>query len=243
MTDHCHQSASGKIAITVAPRSIGRGAAPLLAAILVTAAPFGTAAAQAQAQAQSRVSPEQFPMQSPVGPSPSPQAPAAHGDHAPGAMPSPMSCPSDPVDLPPELAAWNARKPLLAARDTRSLSGAKLDVGKAVAGGLRPTAELRYPQRPEKPGSSSSFGGLYTFTVAEAGSYRVALGAAAWVDVVKAGATVGKGSVMTSTAHGHGPDCSGIRKMVDFTLKPGTYLLQISGNAVDRLPLLVTRLP
>lgn len=210
--------------------------AACLASVLTLAAvlPAGMAFAQ--------VSPSEFPMQSPVGaPStpPSEGKPSGPADH----MPTPMACPSDPVDLPPELAAWRSRKPLLAARDTRSLSGAKIDPGKAIEGGLRPTSEMRYAQRPEKPGGSVSFGGLYTFSVAEAGSYRVALGAAAWIDVVKAGAKAGNGSVMTSTAHGHGPDCSGIRKMVDFTLQPGTYLLQISGNAVDRLPLLVTRLP
>jgi hypothetical protein len=203
-----------------------------LASVLTLAAvlPAGMAFAQ--------VSPDQFPMQSPVG---APSAPPSEGKAS--GMPSPMACPSDPMDLPPELAAWTTRKHLLAARDTRSLSGARIDPGKAIEGGLRPTSEMRYAQRPEKPGGSVSFGGLYTFSVADAGSYRVALGAAAWVDVVKAGAKAGNGSVMTSTAHGHGPDCSGIRKMVDFTLQPGTYLLQISGNAMDRLPLLVTRLP
>lgn len=206
--------------------------AACLASVLTLAAvlPAGMAFAQ--------VSPAQFPMQSPVG---APSAPPSEGKAS--GMPSPMACPSDPVDLPPELAAWTSRKPLLAARDTRSLSGARIDPGKAIEGGLRPTSEMRYAQRPEKPGGSVSFGGLYTFSVADAGSYRVALGAAAWVDVVKAGAKAGNGAVMTSTAHGHGPDCSGIRKMVDFTLQPGTYLLQISGNAMDRLPLLVTRLP
>ncbi|WP_334183491.1 homogentisate 1,2-dioxygenase [Novosphingobium sp.] len=206
--------------------------AACLASVLTLAAvlPAGMAFAQ--------VSPAQFSMQSPVG---APSAPPSEGKAS--GMPSPMACPSDPVDLPPELAAWTSRKPLLAARDTRSLSGARIDPGKAIEGGLRPTSEMRYAQRPEKPGGSVSFGGLYTFSVADAGSYRVALGAAAWVDVVKAGAKAGNGTVMTSTAHGHGPDCSGIRKMVDFTLQPGTYLLQISGNAMDRLPLLVTRLP
>jgi hypothetical protein len=212
------------------PRAASLASVLTLAAVL----PAGMAFAQ--------VSPDQFPMQSPVG---APRAPPPEGkplgpaDH----MPSPTACPSDPVDLPPELAAWTSRRPLLAARDTRSLSGAKIDTGKAIEGGLRPTSEMRYAQRPEKPGGSVSFGGLYTFSVADAGSYRVALGAAAWIDVVKAGAKAGNGKVMPSTAHGHGPDCSGIRKMVDFALQPGTYLLQISGNAVARLPLLVTRLP
>lgn len=203
------------------------------ALLLASLAPISTAWAQAAPTPQ--VTPEQFPMQSPVG---APSAPAT-----PDRMPSPMACSSDPVDLPPELSAWNKRQPLLAARDTRSLTGATLTIGKAIEGGLRPAAEMRYAQKPEKPGSSASFGGLYTFAVAEKGSYRVALGSAAWVDVVRAGVKKGDGTVMKSTGHGHGPDCSGIRKMVDFTLQPGTYLVQLSGSAAARLPLMVARLP
>ncbi|TCU57480.1 hypothetical protein EDF58_105320 [Novosphingobium sp. PhB57] len=209
------------------------------ALMLAMIAPLNMASAQATAPTPTeQVTPDRFPMQSPVG---APTAPSS--SPAPERVPTPMACSSDPVDLPPEMASWNKRKPLLAARDTRSLSGAKLELGKAVEGGLRPTSEMRYAQRPEKPGGSVSFGGLYTFGVKDPGSYRVALGSAAWIDVVKAGAKVGDGTVMTSTAHGHGPDCSGIRKMVDFTLQPGTYLIQVSGNAASRLPLLVTRLP
>lgn len=218
------------------------GAASLLAAM----APVGTAEAAPGQAASSQagtpaVSPERFPMTSPVG-APAPQ-PDAKSSAAPKPMPNPLSCPSDPVDLPPELAAWTKREPLLAARDTRSLSGAGLEIGKAIAGGLRPTGEIRYAKTPEKPGGSTSFGGLYTFRVAQAARYRVALGATAWIDVVKAGPRNAGGTVMASTGHGHGPDCSGVRKMVDFSLQPGTYLLQISGNAAARLPLLVARLP
>ena len=218
------------------------GAASILAAMapvgVAEAAPGQPASGQAGAP---KVSPERFPMMSPVG-APAPQ-PDAKSSAAPQPMPSPMSCPSDPVDLPPELAAWTKREPLLAARDTRSLSGARIEIGKAVEGGLRPTGEIRYATKPEKPGGSTSFGGLYTFRVPQAARYRVALGAAAWIDVVKAGARQTGGTVMASTGHGHGPDCSGVRKMVDFSLQPGTYLLQISGNAAARLPLLVARLP
>jgi hypothetical protein len=215
------------------------GSALLLAAM----APMS--AAWAQAAPTPQVTPEHFPMQSPVGAPSAPASPARapSAPATPDRTPSPMACSSDPVDLPPELSAWNKRRPLLAARDTRSLSGAKLTIGKAIEGGLRPAAEMRYAQKPEKPGGSTSFGGLYTFAVAEKGDYRVALGSAAWVDVVRAGAKKGDGTVMKSTGHGHGPDCSGIRKMVDFKLQPGTYLVQLSGSAAARLPLLVAQLP
>lgn len=154
---------------------------------------------------------------------------------------APEACPSTPVALPAELANWAPRLPLPAARDAKSTSNAQLTLGKAVDAELRATPEVRYSLRPEKPGGSASFGGLYVFTVAQGGSFRVALGSAAWIDVLKASS---QGSqAMRSVAHGHGPDCSGIRKMVDFTLEPGSYVLQVSANSANRLPLLVTRLP
>lgn len=154
---------------------------------------------------------------------------------------APEACPSTPVDLPAELANWVRRTPLPAARDAKSTSNARLMLGKAVNAQLHATPEVHYSLRPEKPGGSVSFGGLYVFTVAQAGTVRVALGSAAWIDVLK-GSHDGQAAIR-SVAHGHGPDCSGIRKMVDFTLEPGSYVLQISANATNRLPLLVTRLP
>ncbi|MBO9724890.1 MAG: homogentisate 1,2-dioxygenase [Novosphingobium sp.] len=150
----------------------------------------------------------------------------------------PMTCPATPAALPGELSGWNRRVPLVAAQEARA--AARLTPGTAVDGTLGPTPEVHYALRPEKPGGSVSFGGIYAFTVPAAGQYRVALGSAAWIDVIKASDTT-RG--LTSIAHGHGPDCSGIRKMVDFALEPGDYLLQISANADAKLPLLVTRLP
>lgn len=150
----------------------------------------------------------------------------------------PVACRATPPALPAELSGWYRRVPLAAGQDAGA--AARLTPGNAVEGTLSPTPEVRYAQRPEKPGGSVSFGGIYTFTVSAAGHYRVALGSAAWIDVIRAGdATTG----LTSIAHGHGPDCSGIRKMVDFALEPGDYILQISANAEAKLPLLVTRLP
>ena len=37
------------------------------------------------------------------------------------------------------------------------------------------------------------------------------------------------GKIIGSVAHTEGPPCSGIRKIVDFTLAPGRYALQLSG--------------
>jgi hypothetical protein len=53
----------------------------------------------------------------------------------------------------------------------------------------------------------------------------------------------GNGTAVVSAAHSHGPACSGVHKIVDFVLAPGTYILQISGNADRAGKVLVVRLP
>lgn len=144
---------------------------------------------------------------------------------------------SAPVELPTELQSWRSPAALKAGVDRKTAVKAALTAGQAVTLALSPTPKIAYPVRPAKPGGSVSFGGLASFTVAQAGTWRVALGTGAWVDVVKDGAAA------TSIAHGHGPDCSGVRKMVDYSLEPGVYTLQIAANGEDKLTVLVTPLP
>lgn len=147
------------------------------------------------------------------------------------------TCAPGPVSLPEELGGWAERVPFTAAKDEAGARKAALTPGTAVDAALLQTSELRYALRPEKPGGSVSYGGLFRFSVKQAGVYRVALGSGAWIDVLR------DGKAVESSAHGHGPDCSGIRKMVDFPLEPGDYLLQIAANGSPNLPLLVARRP
>ena len=144
-------------------------------------------------------------------------------------------CATSPAAVPPELAGWSARQPIVAAGDASSLPAATLKIGSAADAGLKPRANIHYVATPQKPGDPASHGGLFAFTVEQAGSYRVALGAAAWVDVVKGTAA------LSSSAHGHGPACSGVRKMVDFALTPGSYILQIAGSSGSTLPIMIVR--
>ncbi len=59
----------------------------------------------------------------------------------------------------------------------------------------------------------------------------------AWIDVVR------DGKPLESIAHGHGPACSGIRKIVDFALQPGRYLVSIDGNEAPEVSILVAAKP
>ena len=146
-------------------------------------------------------------------------------------------CAATAAPLPPELAGWQHRSPMTAASNVGGLGAAGISPGAGVDLSLPATPDIAYAIRSEHPGGSVSHGGMVGFAVTVAGMYRVAIGSAAWIDLVR------DGQIVESSAHAMGPHCSGIHKMVDFSLTPGRYVLQIAGNGASQLPLLVTRLP
>jgi hypothetical protein len=74
-----------------------------------------------------------------------------------------------------------------------------------------------------------------TLEIAEAGTYGLAIDQGAWIDVARDGA------VLHSAVHGPGPDCSTIRKIVDFALQPGRYTITLSRTQGPSARLLVVR--
>ena len=150
---------------------------------------------------------------------------------------SPTSCAAMDKTLPPDLAAWTTRTPLMAATSAAGLGKAALTLGKAVTADLPQTPEVHFITQPEKPGGTVSHGGMFELKIDKAGTYLIGLGSGAWIDVLK------DGKPLTSTAHSRGPECSTLRKMVDFPLEPGRYVLQVSANADAKLPILLARRP
>lgn len=132
------------------------------------------------------------------------------------------ACPPTPVGLPRGMENWSHPTAIVAGATTAK--PVLLVPGGAVRATLLPISGVTYAVPPAKPGAATSHGGILAFDVARAGRYRVALGAAAWIDVLRGTTPV------ASVTHGHGPGCSTIRKMVDFDLKPGRHLLQIAGS-------------
>lgn len=122
------------------------------------------------------------------------------------------ACPTNPAPLPAELAGWRA-------------SGGDLASGRAV------TVETWDPRTvrmfdlplPKQSGRAAT----RTFRIATAGTYGIALGEKGWIDLYRVRDT----TPLTSTAHKHGPACSGIRKIVRFDLTPGDYQVVIGGLA------------
>ena len=124
---------------------------------------------------------------------------------------------------------------LKAATASPELEPARLTLDKAAAVTLHPGNDVRFVISPEKPGSAGSYGGMLSLDVHEAGTYQVALSAGAWLDMVQ------DGSAVVSAGHEHGGECSGLRKMVAFALKPGRHVIQVSGNKEDTIQVVVSR--
>jgi hypothetical protein len=120
---------------------------------------------------------------------------------------------------------------LKAATASPELEPARLPLDKPVTVTLHPGSDVRFAVAPEKHGDASSFGGMLVVDVREAGTYRIALSAGAWLDVLKDGAAI------ASSAHDHGAGC----KMVSFSLQPGRHVIQLSGNKEETIGVVVAR--
>lgn len=138
--------------------------------------------------------------------------------------------------LPPELQGWKTLSYIGSAKNAEDLAGATLTLNSASLVGLLPTPKIQYVARPVNEGGTVSYGGLFQITIKECGVYRVVLANASWIDMIKDGKGV------QSVAHSHGPEHSGIRKMVDYTLDEGTYTLQLSAGADTTSAVLIAKL-
>jgi len=131
-----------------------------------------------------------------------------------------------------EWVGWSAAQPLTAG------AAARITPGQAVTLTLAPVGGVAWVASPAKAPDPASNGGMVTLAIATPGTYRLALGSAAWIDLIAT-----SGASQRSIAHGHGPACTPIHKIVDFTLDAGVYTVQISGNAAPVTTLMVIRQP
>ncbi len=116
------------------------------------------------------------------------------------------------VGPPAGMAAW-----------AQPAEGTALRPGTALALPMADVAGLRFTVAPERAPVGGTYGAVVPFTIARGGTYAIALSEAAWVDVARGP------RLLSSTGHRHGPPCSGIRKIVDYRLAPGRYVLQLIG--------------
>lgn len=164
-------------------------------------------------------------------------AAAAHAQQGEAPAKPAASCAAMDASLPAELKDWNGQAAISTAPSAEHLTHVALMLGKGYEANLLNTPKVAMPVQPEKPGGSVAFAGLFSFTAPEAGNYSVALGAAAWIDVLE------DGKAVTPTSFGHGPECTSIRKIVVFPLRAGAHTLQVSANADAKLKLMVAKKP
>jgi hypothetical protein len=163
---------------------------------------------------------------------------AAQAQDQPTAAPANASvCARIDAALPAEMIGWTHRLALPGAVKVAGLTGSTLALGKGVDAILPMTGKIAYLARPRKPDSPKNHGGLFQFAIDREGAYAIALGGTARIDLLRDRAAVAPVSRVD------GPSCSTIRKVIDFRLTPGTYVLQVSAYADAKLPLMVTRRP
>lgn len=75
-----------------------------------------------------------------------------------------------------------------------------------------------------------------TIRIRKAGTFGIALDQPGWIDLSPM-----RGKPLDSVAHGHGPECSTIRKIVRFRLQPGSYRVSVSRMTKDRAKLMLVR--
>lgn len=145
------------------------------------------------------------------------------------------SCVAMDARLPDGFADWNGGAAVGTTKATAE--AATLQPGKGYEAGLMKRDDVAFLVEPEKPGGSVSYSGVFAFDVAEASDYRIALGSAAWLDVIE------DGKALQPASFGHGPACTTIRKIVVYSLKPGRHQLQVAGNGAETVKLLVAKQP
>ncbi|MBC9033118.1 hypothetical protein IAG41_12030 [Sphingomonas sp. JC676] len=121
------------------------------------------------------------------------------------------ACKAADASLPTALTGWTA-------------PGDELTPDKAVSLDTVDAVALKGLPAGAKPGKAATI----AFRITTAGTYGIALDQPGWIDVLP-GAT--GGTALTSVAHGHGPECSTIKKIVRFKLDPGAYRLYVTGLA------------
>ena len=135
-----------------------------------------------------------------------------------------------------DLSAWKSLAYVSAATTAETLPHANIEVGKASYVGLHSTPKVSYVARPTNEGGAVSYGGMFNVEIKQNGLYRVALGNASWLDLIK------DGKAAQSVAHQEGPKNSGIRKMVDYPLEAGVYTLQLSAGGDSTTAVLITKI-
>ncbi len=103
---------------------------------------------------------------------------------------------------------------------------------------LDPVAAVRFDIPPERaPRNPDPRGAVLHFAAGEAGTYRVALSARAWIDAVQNGTYLSPVGFVDFT------DCADLHKIVAFDIGAGPFTLQLSDAVAPSVTMALTRAP
>ena len=130
----------------------------------------------------------------------------------------------------PACAVWEKTSPVLASPDAAKAPDIK--AGESYVVSLSPIASVVYPVTPKQPVAAGRYGGLLALTIADGGSYNLAIDGPAQIDIVK------DGSIVQSLANTDKDVCG---KGTAFRLDAGLYSLQIANAAGADIKLILSR--
>jgi hypothetical protein len=159
-----------------------------------------------------------------------PLARIAFAADGPVAATPPMLC-----DALPAFAAWVRPAALVAAPRADMGPLPRMTMGQAAAVTLSPAQDLVPVVTPRIAGGPHAYAGLLRVHAPVAGTYRFALSGPAWLDVVDRGVSA------ASVAHGHGPECGPIRKLVDLPLSAGDHVVQLAAAPTPNIEIMGVR--
>jgi hypothetical protein len=107
-----------------------------------------------------------------------------------------------------------------------------LKPGQAVTFAMKPAPQVHFNAAARRSDDAKTWGGIAVFNVGTASTWRVSLGAGAWIAVVQDGVEV------QSATHSHGEAC--LTKMVDFPLRPGKVFIELSAATQSSIRLMAT---
>ena len=157
----------------------------------------------------------------------------ALGQHAPDACVAVSDS-----NLPSAFAAW-AKAPV-AADAGAAPDGPRPELvpDQPLALRLKPAAAVTFSQAPgQVRKADTAHGGLVSVRVPAEGTWRIAASGPVWIDVI------GPAGPVAASGHGRMAPCTSIRKVVEFPLPAGLWLVQVNGNPGPELRLMLSRAP
>jgi hypothetical protein len=151
---------------------------------------------------------------------------------APALAQEPVGCDKFKWPLDKERATLNGTDlPKVASGDRVAF---KIPFATTVA--LVPFADAKLPTAPERsPKSPDSFAGFIQVPAPpQAGTYKITLSSAGWIDVVQ------DGHAVKSTAFSGATGCEGIRKSVKFDLAATPFTVELSGVRANTINIAIS---